>query len=88
MALRREEPHTRIITKSSGEYHIPNELHASIHFAITEDRQRWWDGIDIWGSEISIRLFDIVGLVKFTADSLARWEEEEAEIKTRRLTDE
>jgi hypothetical protein len=86
MSPRLEEPHIRLVDRDGDAWPFPvHELPSAM--AAWTAGHAFWSGVDCWGAAVTLRLFNIVAISHWTAESIAA-HAEDAEIERQRsITD-
>lgn len=82
--LRSDQPRIAATCKDGSSWLLPLSEYDSIRAAFVNS-QTYWEGLNIWGESVTIKMFDITGLTELTAESLALRDAENAEEKQRAL---
>lgn len=75
MGSRYEQPHFRALCKDGSSWSLPLNEFKAFEAAWTTSKTFWW-GIDLMGSPVIVKLFDVTGVVVLTEDALRRHVEE------------
>lgn len=87
MKLRTELPHVRVeLKQGAGWYGLPVSQRDDVKAAWMRG-QAFYDGVDLWGDEVTIKLGDVSGVTLRTQAGCDAIDEEDEERKRRKLTE-
>jgi len=86
MKLRAEMPHFRAMCRDGSRWHLAFDEHQSFEAAWTQGKSFWY-GLDAYDARVVVKLADVTGMALWDEARLALWDEEDAELKSRELTD-